>query len=329
MYTHVFIGGTFDKLHAGHKATLKRAFDEGETVTVGLTSDAFIQNFKQNGEETGPFEDRKRILGAYLEEQRWGSRSAIIAIDDPYEPAASGDFSALIVTADNRSTGDDINRRRAEKGLSELVLLEAPIVSAEDGEPVSSSRVRNGEIDEEGHLMMPEDMRSLLGKPMGKVLISDEEVLKSFAVHKNVHIVTVGDISTKRAMDAGYKPKLAILDYKVARKPYEELKGYDFTGFQIEQMKSGPGFISKHAHSLIEKWAQNPYPLVIIVDGEEDLLTLPAVAFAPEGSVIYYGQPGEGLVEVMTAEGYQKKAQDILDRFEREHPDRTEGEANG
>ena len=36
----------------------------------------------------------------------------------------------------------------------------------------------------------------------------------------------------------------------------------------------------------------------IIVDGEEDLATLPAILYAPLGSAVVYGQPNEGSVLV-------------------------------
>jgi len=36
------------------------------------------------------------------------------------------------------------------------------------------------------------------------------------------------------------------------------------------------------------------------VDGEEDLAVIPCVLMAPEGSLILYGQPGEGVVLVET-----------------------------
>ncbi len=329
MYTHIFLGGTFDKLHAGHKKALQTAFDEGRRVTIGLTSDAFVLKYKEYPGGIRSFEERKSDLLKYLAEQNWSDKAEIISIDDPHEPAASGDYDALIVTRDNRVRGDEINVKRTARNLTPLALIDVPIVPAEDGSPISSTRVRNGEIDGNGKLRMPEDMRSFLGKPMGKVLKTDEEVVKSFAVHKDGMIITVGDKSTKRALDLGFRPVLAILDHRVAREPYEELKSYDFSGYRVEHVKSGPGYISKKAHALIEAWAGDPKPLALIVEGEEDLLTLPAVAFAPEGSVIYYGQPGEGLVEVMTAEGYQKKAHDILDRFELDHPDISEGGVHG
>ena len=51
---------------------------------------------------------------------------------------------------------------------------------------------------------------------------------------------------------------------------------------------------------------------IIVVDGEEDLLALPAIALAPLTSVILYGQPDEGLVIVKVDEGIRSIATKML-----------------
>ena len=37
----VGVAGTFDMLHKGHKALLRKAFEVGERVVIGLTTDEF------------------------------------------------------------------------------------------------------------------------------------------------------------------------------------------------------------------------------------------------------------------------------------------------
>lgn len=63
---------------------------------------------------------------------------------------------------------------------------------------------------------------------------------------------------------------------------------------------------------------QNNEPVqkkVIVVDGEEDLLTLPAMAFAPVGAVLYYGQPNEGINEIDITEAKKQEAEEYLNQF--------------
>lgn len=344
-YKSLLLAGTFDGLHAGHRAILTRAFVEGERVTIGLTSDAFVRKFKRNvslrdrshGEaistkgiaaatswprndsiDIHPFEQRKRALGIWLDTKGFFDRATIIPIDDPYEPAASmTDLDALIVTAENRAIGERINLLRQGATLPSLTLIEVPMVEAEDGKPVSSTRMRNGEIDSDGRLIMPESMRGDLSKPLGRVLtaLDVEHVLRSDLASQGPTLrITVGDIATKTFLDAGITPFLAIIDGMVGRKPFHEtlkiLQLQKVKPFRFRTVKSGPGYISKEAIRAIEKM-----PRVIFIDGEEDLLVLPAIIHAPLGSILYYGQPGEGLVEVVVTSSIKKQALALLGKF--------------
>ena len=72
---------------------------------------------------------------------------------------------------------------------------------------------------------------------------------------------------------------------------------------------SGPGYIAKDAIIAIKQWAKNPKTTLLVVDGEEDLLALPAIAYVPLGNVVFYGQPQEGLVQVIVT---KEKKQEVL-----------------
>jgi len=54
----------------------------------------------------------------------------------------------------------------------------------------------------------------------------------------------------------------------------------------------------------------------IVVDGEEDLATLPALVAAPRGSSVVYGQPGDGMVHVAVIEAQTDEARQLLGRFD-------------
>ncbi len=319
MYPHVFLAGTFDGLHAGHRAILTRAFEEGERVTIGLTSDAFVRTYKL---VIRPYEERKKVLEQFL--NKHSKHATIISINDPYEPAASmKDLDALIVTKENRKTGERINELRQGSTLSALALIEVPMVSAEDGKPVSSTRLRNGEIDGDGRLVMPEELRFTLSKPLGKILIG-AAIDTSIASHRDVPIITVGDMATKTILDAGVVPILAIFDGKVGRKPFLEVVNRLQLAISV---KSGPGFISREAveairESLLSHVSGLPayeeehmFPAAILIEGEEDLLVLPVIKYATIGSILYYGQPGKGLVEVIVTEKLKQTGAKLLHAF--------------
>lgn len=314
MYKHIFIAGTFDGLHTGHEHVLLRAFAEGKRVTIGLTSDEFVKRYKVH---RSSFIERKKELDGWLKQNK--QKADIIEIHDPWEPAASlKNIDALIVTVDNKQRGEEINKRRGKRGLVSLYLLEVPLVPAQDLRPISSTRIRTGEIDHAGRLILPDNLRPELQVPLGRVLGGDK-IAESLEKHKNKMMIAVGDVTTKTLLDAGVTPALMIIDNLVNRKPYKELKPILKTmKFHTIKVKSGPGFISKssvgHLQGVALKMALGR-PILIEVDGEEDLLALPAIAYAPTGSIVYYGQPKKGLVEVEVTAENKKAAIALLSRF--------------
>jgi pantetheine-phosphate adenylyltransferase len=335
MFELVFLGGTFDEFHVGHKSLILRAFGVGEKVTIGLTSEQFIAKYKYGPHRS--FAERKSALVAWLNENGLAGRTDIIAIDDPYEPAASGPYQALIATSANRIRAEEINAMRLQKDLAPLSIIEVPLITADDGLPISSTRVRTGEIDRTGHLIMPDILRTTLNKPFG-VLHTGVDKRRAIISRKNRIVLTVGDVTAKSVLDEGIVPVLAVIDLQVRRKPYLQ---FEQMGFPPEIMKvevaSGPGYISQDARNAIKVWSENYdkvlKPTVIVVKGEEDLLTLPVIVAAPENSVIFYGQPplkaeklagetsplfatDEGLVEVVVNDEVRKRAGEILRRFQ-------------
>jgi pantetheine-phosphate adenylyltransferase len=96
-----------------------------------------------------PFEERERSLREFLDSR--GVPYEIVKIFDPIGPAADiEDADVIIVSTESYRGALAVNERRREKGLSELKIIVIPLVLAEDGKPISSSRVRSGEIDTEG-----------------------------------------------------------------------------------------------------------------------------------------------------------------------------------
>lgn len=321
MFPHVFVAGTFDGLHKGHLALLSRAFAEGERVTMGLTSDLFVRKFKifdfqfSNNEnlkfKIRGFADRKRDLQQWLASQGYSNRSTIVPIDNPYEPAvAVKDVDALVVSSQTRKRGEEINQRRRKNGLSELTLIEVPMERAEDGRPISSTRVRIGEITTQGKLVLPDNLRPELRKPLGR-LLKGEEIAFGGKI-----IITVGDATSETALDLGTIPNLAVIDLHIERKVHDTLASVpEILLYYGMAVASGPGFISEAAQRAIRAWATHCQPTLLIVKGEEDLLTLPAIVEAPLGSFVYYGQPGEGIVEVAVTDEKKRETLVLLAKF--------------
>jgi inosine/xanthosine triphosphatase len=146
------LGGTFDRIHKGHKALLERAFTIGDEVFIGLTSDEMAQSVKSYS--VSPYDARRAALSNYLEANGY-SNFEIVRIDDRFGPARTEQIDAIIVSHETKRSAEELNAERMKSGLSPLRIVEIGMVLAEDCAPVSSSRIRHGEIDESGKMVRP------------------------------------------------------------------------------------------------------------------------------------------------------------------------------
>jgi uncharacterized protein (UPF0218 family) len=171
-------------------------------------------------------------------------------------------------------------------------------------------------------------MRDELAQPLGTVLPTLQMMQDSFDRNRNQKIITVGDLTTKTLFDADITPWLIVIDNKVERKAYLHLQPiFAKRTLAVQKVASGPGFIAAEAVQLIKDQLHRlgTPTLIIEVNGEEDLLALPVVVYAPLGSIVYYGQPPvsawacgpliQGIVEVVVTVEKQNEVKAILDRF--------------
>jgi pantetheine-phosphate adenylyltransferase len=327
MYNHVILGGTFDGLHKGHIHILTRAFEAGARVTIGLTSEAYIRRYKR-GQGVRPFSKRYAALTSWLRRQGHAARVTIVPLDNRFGPAILGDFDAIVSTDQNRSVANEINTVRAERGVAPLAIIDVALVACEDQKPISSTRVRIGEVDRSGKLILPDNLRPELQKPLGRV-IAENTIKQEVGKHRDDVVVAVGDVATQAMFLSGLRPALAIIDLRVERRPYQSLEAFKFPKYyKVVRVVSGPGYISRPAIEAIKSWSNTVRArkrVVLVVSGEEDLLALPAIVHAPLGSIIYYGQPPrgdrmlqgatEGIVEVVVTKEKQKEILELLHKF--------------
>ncbi|MBS7611834.1 phosphopantetheine adenylyltransferase [Candidatus Bathyarchaeota archaeon] len=149
----VAIGGTFDIIHKGHRELLRSAFELGDKVLIGLTTDTFIRSMSKP-HRVKPYVERLESLKKLLVDMQVVSRAIITPIEDPYGPTISDPaIEAIVVSDETCNRAFEINRIREIKGLKALKVVKIPMVLAEDGKPISSTRIRLGEIDENGRLL--------------------------------------------------------------------------------------------------------------------------------------------------------------------------------
>lgn len=147
-YKKVAVGGTFDKFHQGHRRLLEESFKIGEEVIIGVTSD----DFGGKKGEIEPCNTRMSNLNEFLSDNP--QKFQIERLNDPLGSTIyEEDFDAIVVSRETRPTAEKINEIRKEKGMKPLAVVVIETVFAEDGEPISSTRIRKGKIDREGHVI--------------------------------------------------------------------------------------------------------------------------------------------------------------------------------
>ncbi|MFQ6127415.1 MAG: inosine/xanthosine triphosphatase [Thermoplasmata archaeon] len=146
----VCLGGTFDRIHKGHKALLANAFEVGEGVLIGLTSNEMAQSEKSY--PVSPYEARKAALSNYLTASGH-SNFEIVKIEDRFGPAKTEPLDAIVVSHETRRTAEEINEERMAAGLRPLKIVKVDMVLAEDCVPISCRRIRLEEIDENGKMI--------------------------------------------------------------------------------------------------------------------------------------------------------------------------------
>jgi pantetheine-phosphate adenylyltransferase len=150
----VATGGTFDEIHAGHLALISKAFEVGKKVIIGVTSDEFADKTKGRNRIHHIYEQRVVNLKEIIKNKVGGAVYEIYKLDDAYGPVVIlPQISALVASAETAKKGDDINVIRSRNGLPLLTIIAVDMIRAEDGSPISSSRIRAGEIDASGRML--------------------------------------------------------------------------------------------------------------------------------------------------------------------------------
>ncbi len=144
---------------------------------------------------------------------------------------------------------------------------------------------------------LPEHLRPRLAKPLGRLFSGEEVKSHSFAkvVSDSAVVVTVGDRVTDTLGGLGRNPEVQVVDSRENRK---ERALPDVAYARLIGVHNPAGTVTEEAIDGIREAFRGEKPVRVLVNGEEDLLTIPVVALAPVSAVIFYGQPGEGIVVV-------------------------------
>ena len=164
-------------------------------------------------------------------------------------------------------------------------------------------------------MKLPDSLREQLKIPLGVLLPEsqvDKENIQMF-LSDDPFVITVGDRTTEKMIGFNLIPSLQIIDGQEKRKKREPPKMIDAVELNVDNPAAE---ITLQSIDLVKKAFDMKPPIRISVNGEEDLLVLPVCVYAPENSVVLYGQPNEGLVIVKITPQIRNKTQTLLDLME-------------
>ena len=151
VYSRVAVGGTFDKLHVGHRALLRKAALIGDQVLVGVTSDEYVLKASKRGVEE--YAVRAKRVSEFFRRLRGDGFFNVRKLDDPYGPAIYEFLDAIVVSEETLPRALELNTLREKMGEKALDIVVVGLVRDERGEVVSSTRIRLEEIDTEGRVL--------------------------------------------------------------------------------------------------------------------------------------------------------------------------------
>ncbi len=151
-FSLIATGGTFDIIHRGHLTLLSDSFAISDKVIIGLTSDELAE--KKGKLLINKYENRLENLTAVISKEFQNSSFQISKLDNDFGPAVlEKGVEALVVSVETSNQGAILNRLRAEKKLTPVKIITVPMFLAKDGTRISTTRIKNSEIDTEGNLL--------------------------------------------------------------------------------------------------------------------------------------------------------------------------------
>ena len=100
------------------------------------------------------YEYRLKEVQEFLKERGFLDRAEIVPLIDPFGPTIDSDeIEGIVVSEETEVAAEVINKMRVERGKKPLLIFVIAMVLADDGKPISSTRVRKQEVDRHGHLI--------------------------------------------------------------------------------------------------------------------------------------------------------------------------------
>ena len=167
-------------------------------------------------------------------------------------------------------------------------------------------------------LILTETLKESLKRPLGELVTGTPSECNDALKHmisseKPELVVLVGDTISRNSIQSNIRADVIIIDNKEKR---GDATKFEYPGLHAFRTTNPAGTIDMDARRVVDEAVKAGKSLVL-VEGEEDLLTLAAAISVPIGSIVVYGQPGEGIVIVRVTQEKKLEIQRILDAMER------------
>ncbi|XP_023264882.1 bifunctional coenzyme A synthase [Seriola lalandi dorsalis] len=148
-YSHVVVGGTFDRLHGAHKTLLNiSCLLANRRFLIGVCDQAMLKK-KVLKELIEPYSLRVQTLREFLQDIKPSLQVEIVPLDDPFGVSVVDPLlQCIVVSEETRKGGEAVNKKRIENGLPVLVLHEIQLLkdahhTETEEEKISSSSLRS------------------------------------------------------------------------------------------------------------------------------------------------------------------------------------------
>lgn len=138
------LGGTFDRLHEGHRLFLDIAAHYGQSIHIGLITSGYLnQKRKTLHHKIESYDTRRKNVENYFFHRKTPiTISDISNIDMDRNLASDASLSALVVSQETILGAIAINKLRKEQNKEKLTIIVVPRVIRDDGSLISSSKLR-------------------------------------------------------------------------------------------------------------------------------------------------------------------------------------------
>lgn len=325
-YKFCVVGGTFDRLHIGHKTLLTTAEMFSEKLLVCISSDTFVKKMKKIAmNKIEPFHTRKHALEEFLTEI--SVTFILCELNDPFTPALYSEYAdnldSIIISSDPDIVERTkmLNNLRKSNNLNPLSIIKIPLIRDPLGKIISSTRYRIDDYFPEPRppeFVVKRDLMEHIRKPKG-VIVDGPQDLPDPNEFRNKGIIVIGDEAFRNLARIGYPISTAILDFKVRRTPlfYTVLRfSDDIKAVPAIPSFNPPGRISTFSwFSTLVGFVQKEVT-IIRVFGEEDLMGFPATILAPHDALIIYGDPfRKKLVYFRVSDKHKQEALSLIKKM--------------